>query len=647
MKSTWRAKENYPNLLGKAKEISFDVETYDPNLEDRGPGALRKDGYICGFSVATDDGFSGYYPIRHEGGDNLPDIGKTVRWLRDMLSDNTPKIGANLLYDLVWLHCDLDIQAKGKMYDVQIAEPLLDENKWTYTLESLAVQYLGEHKEEMMLYEAGVILLKLKQKKQTKDESVDILQTMEEARKDVIKQVKGLLYKLPARYVGEYGEADAVLPIKIFAKQKVLLKEKGLWDLFDNVETEILDLLLKMWIKGIPVDMDKGVLAMKKMEEQYKAVLKKIKSITSQEIDVWSAPECEKACIKLGLKYPLTDKDNPSFTADWLHEQEHDFFKLLLQARQLDRSGSVFVKSKILDLAVNGRIRPQFWQVKSERYGTVSGRFSSSNPNAQQFPSKNEEVARLVRGIFVAEKGCEWGIFDWSQQEPRLSVHYASLLKLTGAEEARQKYIQNPATDYHQMVADMTGLIRSTAKQVNLGMSYGMGITKFSEKYGFTYSAAKDIFNQYHEGLPFIRELTKKCELAVKNKKFIKTLLGRHCNFDLYGPYKWEKGQVPKRYDEAVKEFGTGVTQYFTYRAMNRLIQGSAADMIKKAMVDCYRAGYVPCLTVHDELDFCDITGEKMVKEISDIMLNCVKLQVPLKLDIERGPNWGECEETF
>jgi DNA polymerase I-like protein with 3'-5' exonuclease and polymerase domains len=955
VKSDWRPVENFPTLVGKAKEISFDVETYDPNLKEKGPGAIRKDGYICGFSVATNDGFSGYYPIKHAGGDNLPNPKNAIRWLKDQLTDNTSKVGANLLYDAIWLKCDLDIRVKGKLYDIQVAEPLLDENKWSYSLNSLSETYLGESKVEELLYEAAIKFYDIKpSKKDDAYHAKDEIELISIKKKDVIEQVKGKIWEMPARFVGPYGDGDATLPMRIFEKQREKLKEEGLWKLFDEIETEILDLLLEMWIKGVPIDYTKGEIVMGEMKARQEICQRKIKRRVGKDIDIWSAKECEDACKILGLEYPLTDKENPSFKAEWLQDQEHDFFKLLLEARQLDRSGSVFIQEKILNLSINGRIHPQFWQVKTDRYGTGSGRFSSSNPNAQQFPARNEELATKVRSLIVAEKGCDFGIFDWcfsddtevltkrgwklfknlnkmelianidrntkelffekplayqkieykgtmvnivgkqqvdllvspnhncllykynkdpvslrakdfpdksyaqlqagiykgknnlsaekvtiiaaiqadacnrgkghfrfslkkdrkinrlisamkklklpinkkvyqskpgfiainlhtekwiekyldittktfkesilelapgpaknllfelgywdgsykrktnwrylstnitnvelmhrlcvqtgirgnikkrilrskkqfwtlsmskkdftwidtlqkrnvqyngyiycvtmpkhtvvvrrngrscitgqSQQEPRLTVHYANLLKLTGADKARDRYISDPDTDYHQMVADMTNLKRKVAKFVNLGLSYGMGAKKFATKYGFTLKEAYEIFNTYHEGLPFIKELTKQCERTVNSRGFIKTLLGRHCHFDLYGPPRWEQGMQPLKHEEALKKWGAPVIRYFTYRAMNRLIQGSAADMIKKAMVDCYRAGYIPCLTEHDELDFCDIENTKQIEEIHGIMLDCVKLLVPLKLDVEVGPNWGECEEVF
>ena len=640
VKSDWRPYNKFPKLKGKASQIAVDVETYDPNLLKNGPGAIRKDGYVIGFSIATPDGFKGYYPIRHEGPDNLKDPDKAIRWLRHQLSDNTPKVGANILYDLIWLKCDLDIEVKGPKFDVQIAEPLLDENKFYYNLDSLADCWLKEGKRESMLYQAGKLLLGIK----APNSKGGIKLTDQEKSAYIIKEVKGKLWQLPARYVGQYGEYDADLPIRIFEKQQAELKEQGLWDLF-LLESRLLDMLLDMWIQGVPVDVDKGVQARDQLQLEYDTALRKIKRRCGFTPNIWANEDIEKACKKLGLTYPLTDKGNSSFEADWLGVQDHAFFKLLLEARQLDRSGSIFIESKILDLEINGRIHPQFWQVKSDRYGTVAGRFSSSNPNGQQFPFRNERLAALVRGILTAEKGCKWDKADYSQQEFRITVHYANLLKFLGADIAAQNYIDNPDTDYHQFVADMTKLERKIAKNLNLALSYSMGYTKFGIKYNIPTSQAKKYFERYHKKLPFIKLLSKRCERIANQRGYIKTLLGRRRRFDLFGPPKWEKGIVPLKQPQAIEKYGYPVKRYFTYKALNSLSQGGAADQIKKAMIDCYDAGFLPCLTVHDALDFCNLTTKKEVKTIRDIMLNAIPLTIPMKVDCARGKNWGELKE--
>jgi len=622
----WKCYEHFPDLSG-AKMIAFDVETCDPNLLKKGPGTIRKDGYICGFSVATDDGFKGYYPIKHSSG-NLPNPEKAIRWLKDVLLTDIPKIGANLQYDLEWVRSDFGMKVNGLKWDIQIADPLLDENYPTYRLDAIAQRWLGQPKMESELFIAGIELLKFKGKGENK-------------KADVIKQVKACLYKLPAKWVGRYGEEDARLPIEIFKLQRKQLEEKGLWDIF-GLESDIIDLLVEMRFKGVPVDIPLAEKTRDEMQSVFDDRIKELKNRVGFLPNVWAAEDLVKCCDNLKLPYLKTNKDNPSFTAAWLESQEHAIFKLILDARKYDRSGGVFIQKKIIEMAINGRIYPNFYQVKGEKFGTVSGRFSSSHPNAQQFPSRDEVLASKIRALLVADKGCQWACFDYKQQEPRVTVHYASLLNLRGAHEARDQYIKDPDTNYHQMVADWVGLDKKIAKTINLGIAYGMGPKKYSEMYNKTYDEAKELFNKYHARMPFIRELSDRCKNMVKHRGFIKTIRGRHCNFNLYGPPQWKQGVIPLRKDEAIKKWGYPINQYFTYRAMNRLIQGSGADMTKQAMVDCFRAGYIPNLTCHDELDFSDITEDKQIKEIKEIMVNAVKLEVPVGVDVEVGRSWGE-----
>jgi len=629
----WKAKEHYPDLSA-AKAISFDLETKDPDLTEKGPSTFRGGGYVIGFSVATEDGFAGYYPIKHPEG-NLPEPQNARKWLKSILETPIPKIGANLLYDCEWAKADLGIDVQGPKWDVQIAGPLLDENYNSYSLNNLALRHFNETKEKTLLIQAGKEILGLS----GKDEEIG-------------EKVRGLLWKLPASYVGEYGEKDAALPIRIFREQEKQMAGKGLQGIF-NLETELVDVLLAMRFQGIPVDVEKAHIVAEELEREHGQVMSNITRRVGFGVDIWSAPEIQKACEKLGLKFPLTEKENPSFAADWLSKQEHPFFKMLLDARQLDRCGAVFIKSKILDLQVNGILHPTYHQLRGERGGTTSGRLSSSNPNSQQFPSRNERLATKVRSLLVANKGCKWLCADVKAQEPRMTVHYANLLNLEGAAEARKAYVEDVDTDYHTLVGHMTGLIemhgfdkgRKLAKEVNLGKAYGMGAKKYSEKYGKSLTEAYELFRLYDTKLPYVKQLSQHCERVVKNRGHLRTVLGRHCNFNLFGPARWAKGIVPKRYDEALKEFGHPVIRYFTYKALNRLIQGSSADMIKKAMVDCYKAGYTPTVSVHDELDFAGITEERQIREIKSLMENAIQITVPMLTECEVGPSWGEVEK--
>lgn len=606
MESNWRPRGDYPSLKGSAF-IGLDLETCDPNLETLGPGDIRGDGFIVGISIATDT-FSGYYPIAHEGGDNLPkDV--VLRWLARELQGDEPKVGANLSYDLGWLR-SAGITVGGPKHDVQIAEALIDEMRDSYELGAIAKTYLGEQggKDEDLLRAAAA-----------------------ERGWRTPKQVKSNLWRLAARFVGPYGERDAIAPLQVFKAQLELLQADDLMGVYE-LESRLIDILLEIRFRGMPISYDKAELAMEKLDKEQKTAQRFIDDLAGFAIDPWSGKSLQSAHDKLGYAYPLTAKGNPSFVADWISIQNSDFHRNLLLARQLDRGGNVFIQKKIIDMAVNGRIHPHFRQTRVDEGGTRSGRFSSSKPNMQQVPARHPILAPIIRGCFVADEDKLFGVFDYSQQEPRVTVHYGTLLNYEGAGEALTRYLDNPKIDYHQMVADMvlevTGLDigRKAAKTLNLGMAYGMGINKLAAQLGLTVEEAKPVFNAYHQAVRYVRLLGDHAMRAAKRRGWVKTLLGRKRHFP--------GGE-------------------HAHKALNAVIQGSSADMVKQAMVDCFDAGELPYNTMHDEIDFpintvmkngILIPDQEQVLKIGHLMTSCVKLNVPLVLDVEIGPSWGEAE---
>lgn len=634
---TWVPKNEYPNLKN-AERISIDTETCDPHIKDMGPGALRKDGFVCGFSVAT-DGFSGYYPIKHPGG-NVENPDAAVRWLKDVCGTPCPKIGANLLYEKIWLKCDFDIDINGPCYDIQVIDSLIDENHKSYKLDDVAFRWLNEHKVEHLLYQAGIEVLKIRPPKAKNDETGKEVDPV----KAVISEVKANLWKLHSKWVGEYGEADATLPLRIIDKQLPVIKEQGLERVFE-IETEILHILYLMWMKGVRIDKKKAVEARDMLSAEYAQTKIKLYSMAGQEVDIWSGPSIAAVCDKLGIPYLKTKKGAASFEAEWLAEQDNAFFKTLLDSRQLDRSGSVFIEDKILKMAVGDRIHPQFAQVKGERGGTVSGRFSSSNPNCQQFPSRNERLAKIVRSLIIPEDGHFFASLDESAQEPRVTLHYANISGCRGASDFVQTFIKNPRTDIHKLVAGIANIDRKAAKTIGLGMTYGMGQKKLIEKLGLSSSEGYAMTGKYHEAMPYIKPLQMLVSNTADHRGYIKTILGRRCRFELFGPRNWTDGIVPKKLDEAIKEFGMPVTRYFLHKALNRLIQGSSADMIKVSLVLLYRAGIVPNMTVHDENDFSFKTLEECIAARDIMTVDTAKflgMTVPLVCDMGLGRTWHE-----
>ena len=609
--TSWSPPDSLPNL-SEAKRIAVDLETKDPNLRERGPGWATGDGHITGIAVATDT-WSGYLPIGHQGGGNL-DKGFILNWLRPLMSSSADKVFHNALYDVGWLKRE-GIDVKGKIHDTMIAAPLIDEHRRNYSLNQLGLDYCKEQKDETLLKEAA--------------EAWQI-------------DAKAEMYLLPASYVGEYAEQDAVLTLKLWDKLSAELDNQNLQPIYE-LESSLLPLLIEMRWKGVRVDILKAEESAKELKIKEKECIDEIKRKWGIVVDIWAAASVAKAFDKAGLTYPRTEKTRaPSFRGAWLEQLDHELPKLVVQARKYNKIHSTFIEGMILDHSKNSRIYGQMHPLRGDNVGTVSGRFSYSTPNLQQVPARDPVLGPLVRGLFLPEEDAAWGAFDYSQQEPRLTVHYAHQLKLKGAEEALREYAEDDA-DFHQIVADMAGISRKDAKIINLGLSYGMGKDKLLQQLGINELEAEALFNNYHSRVPFIKELTQTCSRRAENIGHIKTLLGRRCRFNMFEP----RGEMasPLPLEEAVEEYGSNLRRAYTYRAFNRLIQGSAADMTKKAMLDLWNEGIVPNIQVHDELDI-SVSSLQETRRIVELMENCVDLALPIKVDAELGSTWGSASAT-
>jgi DNA polymerase I-like protein with 3'-5' exonuclease and polymerase domains len=608
-----------------APYIAVDIETKDPELTINGPGAVRGKGHIVGVSIAVPGGESEYIALRHEGGGNVPDINIAMQRLRYILSGDQVKIGANIGYDLEFLACS-GVPVNCKKYCVQAIESLLDDNMESYSLDSLSNKYLHHGKDETSLVDEGL--------KYLGSGSGDLFGKTD--KKD-LKFIKNNLWKLPANIVDQYARIDAVNALQIYEMQQPLIKEQGLQRVVD-LECTILDVLLAMRLQGIPVDIPAAEIAAEKMRTMYSELEARIVSICGFKPEIWAAASLKEVCKRLGYQAPK------NFTTEFFETKNTPaVFNLIGQARKIDRAGAVYIESKIIDLAHNGRIYPQFWSTKSDaqgaRHGTTSGRFASSNPNIQQVPSSDPLLAPMVRSIFVPEQNETWAMLDWSQQEPRLAVHFAAATRCRGAEEAAQRYRDNSSTDLHSLVAELAGVSRKEAKALFLGISYGMGRQRLADNLGITKGDADLLYDKIQTYAPFIKELSDRCKAVAQTRGYVRTLLGRRMRFDLWGP---ERASLckPLPYDEAVKTYGR-VERCFLYRAVNKVIQGSAADMMKIALVRLYQAGIVPYITMHDEVDF-SYSDEKELKTAQEIMLTGYNLTVPLKIDTEVGKSWGE-----
>jgi len=603
----WVMPDGYPDLSG-AREVAIDLETKDPNLTSLGSGWPRKDGHIIGVAVAV-EGEAWYFPIRHDNGGNFDDK-QTLRWLTDVCSVERDYIMHNAMYDLGWLSAE-NIEVKGRIIDTMIVAALLDENRFSYALNALGRDYLNERKSEKDLYEAAA--------------SFGV-------------NAKSEMWKLPAHFVGAYAEQDAALTLKLWQHFKGLIVKEDIADIFD-LELKVLKVVFAMRKKGVRVDLGKAEELKEYLQQEE---LKTLEAVGGQDIDIWAAASIAKAFDEEGLRYPKTPKSGqPSFTKNFLANHSHELPKAVVRARELNKARTTFIDT-ILKHQYNGRIHAEAHSLRSDDGGTVTGRFSYSNPNLQQVPARNAEIGPMIRGLFLPEDGELWGAFDYSSQEPRLVVHYASLLKLEGAQSFADQYNVDANTDFHQMAADVVGVPRKQAKDINLGLFYGMGKNKLAEQLGLEFEDAKELFKEYHGKVPFVQQLADYVVNRASNKGVIRTLLGRKCRFN-----KWEPNAYgtfkPMSYEDAFAEHGPAIKRSFTYKALNRLIQGSAADQTKAAMVALYEEGIVPLIQVHDELDI-SVPNKDTGDHIKNVMESCVDMQIPSVVDAEYGPSWGEAK---
>ena len=614
----WEIPTELPNLSA-AKKLYIDLETKDPNLKAKGPGTFRKDGFVVGIAINTGDGFKDYFPIAHSSGPNI-DASIVFAWLNEELGRaHQPKIGAKLLYDLEWLWA-CGVNVKGPKYDVQVAEALLNENKFKYNLDSIAFERLG--------------------KKKLNDDLIRIAAGYKIKPDDV----KHHMHIYQPKEVAPYAIEDTELPAQIFNQQEPELHEQGLWELFE-MESELLDCLLAMRINGVPIDVNRAEEVQRDLAKSEREQQKILDLFAGVQISVWAADSIAIAFDKASISYPRTPKTGkPSFTQEWLDQHPSELATRILEVRRLNKVNNTFITNAILGNVINGRIHPQFHPVKHDEGGTVSGRFSGSNPNLQQVPSRHPIFGPLIRSMFIPEHGCKWNKNDYSQQEPRLTVHYAYIRNFPGAKEARDRYVENPDTDYHTFVSELCSCERRLAKDINLGLAYGMGIAKMAAKLGLPVEQTKLLYKTYHENVKFMKPLATELMNLAASRGYIKTILGRRRRFEMWvPPGKYEEKVTPLPYEAAVAHWGLPLKRAFVHKALNGLIQGSAADMIKKAMLHCYREGLVPHLTVHDELNF-SVNEEHTVKKIREIMMEAIKLEVPLKVDSFIEDDWGKCK---
>ena len=555
------------------------------------------------------------------------DQGGVTAFIQDLVKDpNRSIIGANLQYELEGLSSE-GIEVHSRCIDTQIAEALINEEALSNSLENLCKRYLGGSKDESLLRDA--------------------------ARDYGFTDVKANLWKMPAKYVGPYGEYDAQAPLLIFQKQLKMLEAENLLPIFE-LESKLLPLLWQMRKRGIRMDLEKAHNISKELKMQEDKLRQHMRVKYGTDVDEWSGGQLAMICDRLGIIYPRTAIGNPSFVADFIEGTNHPFLDDLSDLRELSKMRETFVDGWILDNAVGEYIHPQWRQCASDEGGTRTGRMAAANPNPQQVPAgkyrktgKPNEFGKLIRSCFIPHiPGLKWAKYDYSAQEPRILVHFAELCNCTGAKLAAMRYRTDRKFDIYQLMVDAAGIDRRPAKDCYLGRCYGMGKKKMAYKLNKSLAEAEEILKKFDQGVPFVKEMAELCMSAASRRGYVKTLLGRRRHFNQWEPANsWdlrERGvDCRPTTEEAakIKWPGERLQRANTHKALNAVIQGSAADMTKMAIIQCWEQHKIlPYMQVHDELNFGVEQG--LTDKLQETIETCVKMQVPIVSDASIGEHW-------
>jgi DNA polymerase I-like protein with 3'-5' exonuclease and polymerase domains len=671
--------------------VSIDIETRDPGLIKSGPSNYRQDknGYIIGVGIANAK-HEWYLPVRHSDGPNL-ELENVLCLVKDIsVAPDVTTVFQNGQYDLGWFRFPHGIYWKGKLADTMMMGALLDE--WdTFNLDHMGERYLGVRKDDSDMYEAATLYGKL----WTNHQGDSVKENQFE------RWVKENMWRFHPRYVDSYGKRDVRLTYDLYKYFLKLIKEEDLTQVYD-LECEMIPLITDMTEQGIRIDLDQLDIVEKQIVGLGTQLQNELNQKLGFECKAKSNKDLKRAFQEQGVPFDSTapsDKfpeGNGQFADKKLKEyakySNHWLPQLIINIRECETANSLyFTPYRDHFICPDGKIHPLYKSTKSEKFsgsgddGTKSGRLACIKPNVQQIAGRTPQ-GKLIRTIFAPEKGTLWGCFDYSQQEPRINVHYSYLMKLRGAVEA-VAYYQNPKADYHTMVLEMAGLeaifgdfnkARDIAKIINLGLAYGMGDVKLCKSLGFPTvwegnpprerpgQQGKDLFALYHEKIPFVKLLSEVANERAQDRGFIRTMGGRKARFPFWesykdrynknrqGPFKvrdyeeacelWGEYTSRKNYQTKQLERIKNIVRSDTRKASNRLIQGTAADMMKMALIRIRKEGIIPLTTVHDEADAI-ISHPDQISTIREIMLDTCRLVVPHKVDFECGPNWGKAKK--
>ena len=658
--SKWAAPSELPSLKG-VKRLGFDTETKDPDLEKLGSG-FRRGAHVVGFSLALDDdGPRMYVPVRHEGGGNI-DEGVAKRWAKRELQDfDGELVGAHLAYDMDAMAAsqfEVTFSNVKRFRDVLVAEPLLDEWRTHYNLDAVAKTHVGEGK----AYD-------------------HVRRVMVKNGYKTEREFKKNLWWHPACDAGEYAEGDADLPMRVLDAQmrQMALEDQDrgvhLLDVFD-LECDLIPILVAMRIRGVRVSYERAHQIRHELEAERRKHLMVLRDLAGPQAEFMAPESFSKALDEAGLKYPLTPKyKKPSITKEWLKANAGvPVVDAVLGGRRVDYIINTFINGHILTHSIPiddrfGRIHATFKQLKGggeadegdddDTSGTIA-RFACQNPNLTNIPARDPYLGPLIRSMFVPEEDEDWESDDASQIEYRYLVNFAVG---RGADDARQRYNNDPNTDFHVLAGDFLevdaedAFVRKRIKNTNFCKVYGGGDQKLAVTFGCSLEEAARFSRKYDTAFPFVSETFREASKWAMKRGFVTTVLGRKQRFPFFEKKRRDQGEGYSGafpYAEAVEYWGkNNVKRAWGHKALNRKLQGSGADHMKAWIVAAWKAGVHRVLgplltTVHDEGNN-SVPRTKEGREAADEFRRCGEtcipgLRVPILIKSKSGPSWGACE---
>lgn len=641
------------------------MKSYTIDLETKDPGLTGNEG------TSAHDPSRGGYPFL-VGIKPMGEPSQVYSWeegklrLAALFAEGCHFIGCNIKYDLNWLiHNNVLTMALAKtnrFSDILINAPLIDETKDPahYKLDGLAKEYGLPQKPIEMLLDAALA----------------------QGIKATAKTIGNYFWQLPARLVTEYLIHDLDTTEAVYLKQLPILQELRLTETHNTADMSVVELeeklipvLAFMECRGVRVDLDAAEKLVGQIDGHRNHLIEELRQANEGNVVNLNPSKSLTAFLQSrGHTLPKTEKGADS-TAEAVLRELVDSDPLvgdILIARKCAKIADDFCTGAILERAVKGRIHPNINQCFSAKeddgksgQGVRFGRFSYTKPNLQQVPKRDKVgfddtggLGTAMRRLFIAEEGCQFMSADFSAQEPRWIVHWAEKWKCLGAGLVADKYRLDPTISSHDIVAE--GLRaehlsakekRSLAKIINLGKGYEMGFNRLVANLmlaGCDAEQAKEILSDYENNFPYVRLASKKAQGVAETNGYVRTHFGRVIRFNLWVPCYGTGTPLP--YDAAYARYVMGkvrspIQQHATYRAFNRVVQGSSADQTKRCMVALfYDENITPTLQVHDELTDAQIESNNQLVVYKNVMENVVRLSVPNLTEIKTGPNWADSE---